>query len=215
MRPFLVIGFFLLHYCLVAQSKNEFKLIIGPNITNVIFRGNSQPLTTGVSTTPRSFHSLNYLGGIQLSREFRPRLEIYFSLQYERIRGSSNGFNQAFKPVIDDKINYIGSTLSVATKPLSNSNIKLDGGAFFYYAINKRAGNRDLFTLRRPLFGLLTSVEFPITNILSFRVRYLFGLTNLENNNLSSSNLDPVIRSTKPYSFQFTVQYKFIFNDKR
>ncbi len=214
MRLIIILGFFLLHFSLIAQSRNEYKLIFGPNITNVIYRGNSQPLTTGVFSTPRSYHSLNYLGGIQISRKVRPRLEIYCSIQYEKIRGSSNGFNQAFKPVIDDNINYIGSTLSVAAKPLSYSNIKMDGGAFFYYAINKRIGKRDIFTFKRPFFGVLTSIEFPIINSLSFRFRYLFGLTNLIKKNITSSISDPVLRSTKPYSFQFTVQYKFTFNGR-
>jgi len=200
-------------YGLISQEPVDISVFAGPNITNVILRGNSLPSYVGIFTNPLPYNSVNYTVGVQLNKQLGGKLIGSITLHYEKIRSASNKFNDNYKPGIDANINYIGTATSIGIKPLKGSNVKLDIGGFFYYAMNKRFGEKALFISKRALWGPLTSIEFPVAKNLSFRTRFIFGLTNLRQSDFTPIN--PVIRTEKPYSLQLTFVYKIFERNNR
>ena len=200
-------------FALYSQVPVDVSIFAGPNITNVILRGNSLPSTVGVFTNPRPYNSVNYSFGVQLDKQFGEKWDGSLTLQYERIRSSSNKFNDNYRPGIDANLLYIGTVAAISIKPLSGSNIKMDIGGFFYYALNGRFGfdERGFFISRRVSWGPSTSIIFPVTKRISFRSRFLFGLRNLRRNEFA--NFSPVVRTERPYSLQLTLGYKILKRD--
>jgi len=195
--------FILIWSSLLGQKHYDINVFAGPNITNVIDRNNTVPAS--FAFPPRAFHTINYLGGIEVIRKFDNSKFISSSLFYERIRTTGTRFNFPSR-VTDDDLHYLALSLGYAFLPLKGSQLKLDIGSSLYYAINRRFGTT--FSGRRSLWGAYSSIEFPLSDSLFFRLRTFYGITNINRSSISTT--DPVIRTTRPYSFQFTLGYHLI-----
>lgn len=201
----LTIGFIFFSFNIFSQKAIDVSVFAGPNITNVVKRFNGTPSSANATSNPRSFNSVNYLLGLKLEKEnLYQGFNLRVKLLYEKIRSSSNSFNDSYKPVIDENINYIGTNVEISKAPLRESQIKFGIGGFFYYAINKRFGRRDLFVEKRPLWGPITSIMFPISKKMSFSTSFSFSLNNITN----QLSLNSFTVTQNVYSFQFVLAYK-------
>lgn len=208
MRSLLILFFCLLVLNdLFCQKGAGLSIFAGPNIANVVKRFNNTPASANATANPRNFNTINFIVGASLEKEnLFQEFNLEAGLLYERIRSASNKFNDSYKPVIDFNIHYLGGKVVLSKPPLSGSQIEFGVGGFFYYAINKRFGRRDLFVHKRPLWGSVISIGFPISESLTFDTSFSIGLHSITKDIFTMTV--PFTLSENVYSFQFIFLYK-------
>lgn len=206
MKHILTIFFLICAIVLSGQKGTEIDVFAGPNITNVIRRENTLPTFVGL-TDRRPYSSINYLLGVKVKKNIR-NIDFSASIMFEKIRNSSDRFNERYRPGSNDNINYLATTIELSKAPLLHSDVKLALGWSFYYALNKRIGRRDLFAYKRAVWGPVTSLQFPVSKRITFNSRVFFGLNNLKQE-LSGGTI-AFTTTQKPFSFQFVLNYTII-----